>query len=205
MAARGGPEAERRRRGAETRAALIAAARELFVTQGYYETSTEEIVATAGVGTRGAFYHHFADKRDLFAAVYEAVEDDLIARSVTAARRLPEDTWDRLVASLHGFLSAAMEPEVQQIILTDGAAVLGWNKRRELEGRRSLPGVIEALTLAMKEGTIRRQPPRELARLIMAAVEEAALLVAHAPRPRKALKDASAALDGLLNGLRVSA
>jgi AcrR family transcriptional regulator len=187
-------------RGEATRQALVTAARELFVTQGYFATGTEEIVARAGVGTRGALYHHFADKQALFRAVFEAVEEDLLARAAPAA--VPTDVWDALVAGLEGFLTAALEPEVQRIILVDGPAVLGWSEWRELEARYGI-GVIEAaLVVAMDEGTIARQSPRELAHLILAVLDEAALLVAHSDDPVTARTNAGAALRQLLDGLR---
>jgi AcrR family transcriptional regulator len=189
-------------RGQATREALVAAARELFVTQGYFATGTEEIVARAGVGTRGALYHHFADKRALFEAVFEAVEIDLLARAVPTGRAT--DTWGVLVTGLQGFLTAALEPEVQRIILVDGPAVLGWNEWRELEAKYGV-GVIEAaLDVAMEEGTIVRQPARELAHLILAVLDEAALLIAHSGEPEVARANASAALGQLLEGLRAS-
>jgi len=189
-------------RGEATRQALVTAARELFVTQGYFATGTEEIVARAGVGTRGALYHHFADKQALFRAVFEAVEEDLLARAAPAA--VPTDVWDALVAGLEGFLTAALEPEVQRIILVDGPAVLGWSEWRELEARYGI-GVIEAaLVVAMDEGTIARQSPRELAHLILAVLDEAALLVAHSDDPVAARANAGAALRQLLDGLRAN-
>jgi AcrR family transcriptional regulator len=200
MSRRGGTGPDRAQRGEATRAALIAAARELFVTKGYFATGTEEIVAKAKVGTRGALYHHFADKQALFRAVFEAVEEDLLARaSPTSAAR---DVWDQLVAGLQGFLTAALEPEVQRIILVDGPAVLGWKDWRELEARYGITIIEGALAVAMDEGTIRTQPRRELAHLILAALDEAALLIAHADDPEAARRNASEALGQLLEGLR---
>jgi AcrR family transcriptional regulator len=200
MSRRGGTGPDRAQRGEATRAALIAAARELFVTKGYFATGTEEIVAKAKVGTRGALYHHFADKQALFRAVFEAVEEDLLARaSPTNAAR---DVWDQLVAGLQGFLTAALEPEVQRIILVDGPAVLGWKDWRELEARYGITIIEGALAVAMDEGTIRTQPRRELAHLILAALDEAALLIAHADDPEAARRNASEALGQLLEGLR---
>ncbi len=170
-------------RGEATREALVAAARELFVTQGYFATGTEEIVTLAGVGTRGALYHHFADKRALFRAVFEAVEIDLLARAVPTDTAT--DTWGVLVAGLQGFLTAALEPEVQRIILVDGPAVLGWNEWRELEAKYGIGVIQGALDVAMDEGTIARQPSRELAHLILAVLDEAALLIAHSEEPER--------------------
>jgi len=187
-------------RGEATRTALVAAARELFVAKGYFATGTEEIVARAKVGTRGALYHHFADKQALFRAVFEAVEQDLLTRAIPTVAST--NAWDQLVAGLQGFLTAALEPEVQQIILVDGPAVLGWNDWRELEALYGIAIIEAALEVAMDEGTIRPQPRRELAHLILAAVDEAALLIAHSDDPATARHNASEALGQLLEGLR---
>jgi len=200
MSRRGGTAPERAQRGEATKAALVAAARQLFVTKGYFATGTEEIVERAAVGTRGALYHHFADKQALFRAVFEAVEEDLLTRAATT--RSGTDAWDQLVSGLQGFLGAALEPEVQRIILIDGPAVLGWNAWRELEGQHGITVIEAALQAARDQGTIRAQPRRELAHLILAAVDEAALLVAHSDNPKRARRDASRALGQLLDGLR---
>src|SRR5262245_55342091 len=117
------PEAQARGRSADrTRRALIAAARKLFVENGYFATGTEEIVAEAGVGTRGALYHHFADKADLFRAVLHEVQADLAAATNINER---DDALDMLTAALQQFLDASADDRaVQQVLLIDGPAVL---------------------------------------------------------------------------------
>ena len=115
------------RREAEARAtreALIDAAIELFTRKGYAGVGTEEIVAGAKV-TRGALYHHFADKRDLFRAVFERVEADLMD-GIASKMKATEDPWELLMAGMRAFLDACEEPAVKQISLTDAPAVLGW-------------------------------------------------------------------------------
>ena len=131
-------------RAEATRAALVSAARRLFVERGYHDTSTEEIVALAGVGTRGALYHHFADKRTLFVAVFEAVEQDLVA---AAGGSLADDLppLELLRAGLIGFLDASLTPEVQRVLLIDGPAVLGWQELCALTEPRDLRSLNPAL------------------------------------------------------------
>src|SRR3954465_3492322 len=109
-----------------TRAALIAAARRLFAQRGYAGVGTEEIVRAAGV-TRGALYHQFADKRELFAAVFEETEAELIAE---AARRAPDAKGpvEALRSGFLGWLDACSEPGTQRIVLVDAPAVLGWEE-----------------------------------------------------------------------------
>src|SRR5262245_8676207 len=121
----------REARSEATRSALIHAARRLFVAKGYFATGTEEIVAEANVGTRGALYHHFTDKQDLFRAVFDQVQTDLAAATVINER---DDPFDVLTAALQQFLDASAENrDVQQVLRIDGPAVLGWDQWRALE------------------------------------------------------------------------
>src|SRR5918996_6185674 len=115
------------RREAEARAtrdALVQAALELFTEKGYAGVGTEEIVARAKV-TRGALYHHFANKRDLFREVVEKVEGDLV-EGIAAKMQAVDDPWELMMAGMRAFLDACEEPAVKQINLTDAPAVLGW-------------------------------------------------------------------------------
>src|SRR4051794_15280541 len=168
-----------------TRDALIEAARALFAERGYADVGTEEIVRAAGV-TRGALYHHFGGKRDLFEAVYERVESELAQR--IAAGALGTGVASPLEAMRAGaemFLQAATEPEAQQIALLDGPSVLGWDRWREIAAEHGL-GLIEAtLRAAVDAGAIREQPVRPLAHVLMGALDEAAMLVARAEDPER--------------------
>src|SRR3954465_13115999 len=121
-----------------TRSRLLAAARSLFAERGYAHVGTEEIVRAAGV-TRGALYHQFADKRDLFAAVFEELEGELITEA--AGRMVGHD--DPLAAmkeACRGWLEACARPEAQQIVLLDAPAVLGYETWREIGERHGLRG-----------------------------------------------------------------
>lgn len=198
MAKRGGREADRRARGETTRQELIDAARALFAESGYVGVSIADVVDRSGVGTRGAFYHHFSDKKDLFEAVFREVEKDLVLRSIADP---PEgEPWARLVAGLHRFLDASLEADVQRIMLIDAPSVLGWEVRRAIEAN-SIAAIEAVLRGAMDEGTIAELPASVLAHVVSAAVEEAALLVAHADDTDAARRAAGHVLDHLLAGL----
>jgi AcrR family transcriptional regulator len=184
-----------------TRAALIKTARRLFVEKGYYATGTEEIVSASGVGTRGALYYHFGGKQALFQAVFEQVEEDLLAAAGGV-----QDTGDalgQLRAGLLGFLDASLTPEVQRIVLIDGPAVLGWQTWRELEGRYGIGAIHSLLERAVVEGSVPAQPLTVLAHVLMAAVDEAALVIANSPDPVSARGQGIAAISLLLAGLGV--
>jgi AcrR family transcriptional regulator len=183
-----------------TRARLVVAARELFGDRGYAAVGTEQVVRAAGV-TRGALYHQFADKRELFAAVLEAVQADLIAEA-TAATAATEGPLDALRSGLLAWLEATLRPEVQRIVLVDGPAVLGWPTWREVSERHGLGVVIAELQAGMDAGALAPQPVRPLAHVIMGALDEAALYVARAEDPDTARAETAAVLDRLVDSLR---
>jgi AcrR family transcriptional regulator len=187
-------------RSEATRSALVRSARRLFVEKGYYSTGTEEIVEEAGVGTRGALYHHFSDKQALFLAVFEAVEEDLV--SAAGAPTLEGGAVERLRSGLLGFLeAAATSREVQQVLLIDGPAVLGWQRWRSLEERYGLGAIRGLLAEAVAEGVISPQPLDALAHILLAAVDEAALYVANAADRSEARGEAADAMGRVLAGL----
>lgn len=187
-------------RSQATRAALIGAARPLFAEHGYAGVSTDDIVEAASV-TRGALYHHYRDKRDLFRAVYEQVEQDLMGRVVESLAGA-KDVWTMFTRGLSAFLDECLDPEVAKIALIDAPAVLGWEEWREIDARYGLGLIATALQQGMNEGVIRKQPVEVMAQLVFGAMAEAALLIAHADDPKPARVSAEKALLGLLAGLR---
>ncbi len=192
------PNAER---SAGTRAALIGAARELFTERGYAEVGTEEIVRRARV-TRGALYHHFADKRALFRAVHEAVEEEMVAAIVTAMEGV-EDPVELLLVGTRRFLDLCMEPEWTRIPLMDAPSVLGWAEWREIDQRYGLGIVAAGLTLAMDAGALRSQPVGPLAHILLAGMGEAALMIASAEDPEAVRAEVEMTLAGLIDALRI--
>jgi AcrR family transcriptional regulator len=190
-------------RSAATRAALVAAARELFTERGFAGVGTEEIVRAAGV-TRGALYHQFADKVELFAAVYEAVEERLgqrVDERISAVGETDPLAIMRLGAEV--WLDACAEPEVQRVVLLDGPAVLGWERWREISGRNGL-GLIEALLVhAIEVGRIAPQPVSPLAHVLIGALDEAALYIARADDQVRARAEMGSVIGELLGGLAV--
>jgi AcrR family transcriptional regulator len=187
-----------------TRAALLEAARALFAERGYAGVGTEEIVRAAGV-TRGALYHHFEGKRDLFEAVYERVEVELAERIAAGALASNASSpLDAMRAGAEMFLQACTEPEAQQIALLDGPSVLGWDRWREIAAEHGL-GLIEAtLQAAIAADAIRDQPVRPLAHLLMGALDEAAMLVAGAEDPEQMRTEVGRTLDSLIAALSVA-
>ncbi|HTI77806.1 MAG TPA: TetR family transcriptional regulator [Mycobacterium sp.] len=189
-------------RAADTREALIAAARALFANPGFADAALETIVRDAGV-TRGALYHHFADKTELFAAVFEQVEGEMaerMAEAVAAARET--DPVEVMRLGTRFWLDACADPEVQRIVLMDAPAVLGWERWTEI-GQRYNIGVVTALLVdAIDSGRIPPQPVEATALTMLGAVREATLYIARAKNQRQARKDAGAVMDRLIDSLR---
>ncbi len=188
--------------GLETRDALVSAARELFGTQGYAATSTEEIVERAGV-TKGALYHHFADKEQLFRSVFEQVQHEVSDRAVVEF--LQRDSWEALVAGCRLWVEAHDDPGVRQIVLIDARGVLGWETARSIETRFSTVALRGALRKAMHAGVIERQPLRPLAFMLIGALSEACLYMADADDTAVARAEIGALIVALLSGMRIVA
>jgi AcrR family transcriptional regulator len=190
-------------RTAATRAALIAAARPLFAASGYGAVGTEAIVQAAGV-TRGAMYHQFADKQDLFAAVFEAVEAELTGRidAVVSGSGL-SDPLELMHLGAAAWLDACAVPEVHRIVLIEAPAVLGWERWREIGLRYGMGLVSSLLEYAINVGRLPQQPVEPLAHVLIGALDEAALYLARAEDPVRARTEVGAVLDALLDALAV--
>lgn len=183
-----------------TRLALLGAARELFVANGFAATSLEEIVRRSRV-TKGALYHHFASKRELFGAVCEQVEREWVDRVVAAARREP-DPWLRFESGLNEFLDACVDDEIQQLLLVDAPAVLGSEELHGISARWGIGLLRTALGDAMEAGELEPAPVEPLAHLLLGGLNEAGLAIARAPDPAGARAEMGAAVQQLVAGLR---
>ena len=191
-------------RSEATRRQLVTAARALFGARGYAGVGTEEIVRAAGV-TRGALYHQFRDKADLFAAVAEEVEAEVAERIAAGAAEATADRLAGLRVGARLFLDACAEPEVERITLLDAPAVLGWEAWRDMAGRYGLGLVQFALQSAMDTGAIVPQPVVPLAHVLIGALDECALYIAGAEDPAAAREQCAAIFDRILDSVTRSA
>ncbi len=188
-------------RTATTRADLIAAARALFAERGYAAVGTPEIAAAAGV-SRGALYHQFRDKSDLFTAVVEQVEAELAERLVAQVEASgADDPLAVLGVAVDVWLDLAGEPEVRRLVLTEAPVVLGWSAWRDLVARYGLGLAEDLLRAAVESGQLTDQPIRPLAAILVAALDEAALQVAHAADPARARAEVTEVLARMIRGL----
>jgi|SRR5215208_1880482 len=186
-----------------TRAALIDAARPLFAERGFAGVGTEEIVAAARV-TRGALYYHFEDKRDLFRAVYADVDRELV-EGVARTALEEEDPWQRLVAGCEAFLDACIDPALQRIVFLDAPSVLGWREWHEAAEAASALGVVEfGLQGAVEAGLVRIGDVSVFSHLVLGALNEAGMFIAHAEDPNRARDAVGVAMRELLEGMRAA-
>lgn len=193
-------QTERSRR---TRAALVAAARRRFGEDGYADVSVEQVVRLAGL-TRGALYHQFpGGKEALFVAVVEQLEEELMADvGATVASTAAEDPVEALRLGMEAALDSSLDPAVARLTLIDAPTVLGWVAWRELGERYALGLVRATLGAAVESGAVQSHAVGTLAQVLLAAVEEASLMIARAEDPQRARIEAGEVLSALLEGLR---
>lgn len=189
-------------KGKRTLFKLKKTAKSLFSKKGYAKTSTEDIVSEAKV-TRGALYHHFKGKKDLFRAVFDDVHVD-IANEIIKQSRPEKSSWDRLLKGTYTFLNVCMEPEIQRIVLIDGPAVLGWQEWREIDTQRSVIFLKKILKDLMMEQQITGISLDATTHLISGATNELALWIAQAKKPEQALEEARLTLRTMFEKLFLS-
>ena len=188
-------------RSEATRAKLVAAAQDLFAKRGYAGVGTEEIVRRVRV-TRGALYHHFVDKRDLFRVVHESLEAEGMERIASVvAEAGSDDPIEVMRAGTRAFLDGAVDPGRARITLVDAPAVLGWAEWRAIDLRHGLGLTIAVLQAAMDAGRIAKRPAEPLAARFVAALGEAGIRVATADNPKAARAEVEDALFALIDGL----
>jgi AcrR family transcriptional regulator len=188
-------QAERR---ASTRRVLLDAARSLFAEKGYHGAAAEEIVRRAGL-TRGALYHHFEDKKDLFRVVVDEMEGE-IDEEIEAAERAQSSLPEAVMAGYRAFLDAVLDPEMRRTFFLEGPAVLGW-EWREIDARHAVGKIEEGLEALIAEGFVEPQPVGPLARLINGTLLEAAFFVAASEDPEVARDEVWGAMERLVGSL----
>lgn len=178
---------------------LVTAARKLFATKGFAATSIDDIVNAAGV-TRGAMYHHFRSKEDLFEAVFKR-EHFAVGERVKQAAMREKDGWSQLKAGCDEFLEATTDPERRQIMMLDAPAVLGMRRIEEIDRPDSIKLMTYVIEKAMDEGVIRQRPAEPLAHLIYGALCQAALVGARSTAPETSPDQMRRELDQLLDSI----
>lgn len=186
-------------RGAATRERLIEVATKLFAERGYEDTSIETVLEEASV-SRGSLYHHFKNKEALFEAVLEAIEDDVGLRVMEAAAAAT-DPKAILRSGALAWVHLAGDPVVQRVLLIDAPAVLGWERWRALEERHALGLIRDVLGAIAEQGDLDADLIDVFAHVILASINEIALLVARSDRPDREAELGGDAIDEVLSRL----
>lgn len=182
-----------------TRRAVLAGARSLFGTQGYAQTSVDQIAAAARV-TKGAVYHHFANKVELFRAVYGEVEAE--AQTRTAAAVDPAGSpIDQLVAGVNAYLDVALDEEIRRITLIDGPAVLGLEPEGPAEQQPGHVALRSFMASAIAHGDVVDLDPNVLAHLVGGLALLGGLIIARAGDPETTRATLGRALEPMVKGL----
>lgn len=189
-------------RRAATLAAIVTAAEGLFGERGYDATTIDDIAAAAGMA-KGAIYHHFRSKQDVFEAVFERMSSQLV-QAVAADVPPAREPIDQLMASVRRYFALCGEPAIARITLRDAPAVLGHERWRELDEAHFGGAMIAGFRQAMAAGAIRTLPVDALAKMVLAAIQAAALDCAHAADFAAAAEPYLASLGALFDGLTVT-
>jgi AcrR family transcriptional regulator len=202
MPAKPQPQPRRAEHASDTRTALVASARRLFAAHGYDGTGTEQIVEDARV-TRGALYHHFRDKADLFHAVMAEAAGSVAQRLID--EQLASEAPSPLAEIQEGvaaFLDVCVGGDFQRIVLVDGPRVLGSDAWEELVDRYGRGILEEWLDRCVAAGELEAMPLRALTRLLIAMLTDASLAIARSATPSETRAELGIVLDRLLTGLR---
>ena len=183
-----------------TKRKILSAATRLFAKRGFRDVALEDVVKRTGL-TRGALYHHFGSKEQLFIGIVEEVERGLAHRILEAAK-VESDPLHQLKAGLDAFLNACLDPAVQRILLLDAPTVLGVERWRSVDADYGLGLLRQALEGAMQAGLLKNQPVQALSHLLLGALSEAGLFVAQSDEPDAARKQVATVLETMLEGLR---
>jgi AcrR family transcriptional regulator len=186
-------------KGQATRRQLVGAATELFATQGYEATSIDNVLESAGV-SRGALYHHFPGKEQLFEAVLEDVEAQL-AGEVVAAAEAVGDPAKSLQACCLAWLQRLRDPVIRRIVLVDAPSVVGWARWREIDECHWFGLLKSALAESLPQSRLDPVSLDVLAHMLLAALNELAFVIARAEDPEAAAQAGEAAVVDLLGRL----
>ena len=189
---------ERAAQAAATRHDLLQHARKLFAQKGYADSSTDEVVRRAKV-TKGALYHHFSNKLELYRAVVEDMERELVATMAAAAERAGTPQ-KKLEAACAAYLNACLDSSLTRILVLEAPVVLGWKEWCALAHQHEIAALATYLESVIARSTTGERP-LEMAHVLLGALNTSARVIAQAEDPEKARAQVEGTIDRLLKGL----
>lgn len=160
----------------ETRKLIIDKSRELFISDGFNNVSLNQIAESLGM-TRGALYHHYKNKEDIFINVLEEVQKE-VAEYIEQKALEEDDPWDQLVYGCIAFVRKATEEDVVKLLLIDGPSVIPWSKWKEMDNNNSTKTLIEQLDILRRNNLLDNLNINHSAHLISGALNELAIYIA---------------------------
>jgi AcrR family transcriptional regulator len=186
----------------ETIRKLIEVARIHFTERGYADSGLEEIAAEAEL-TRGALYHHFRNKTQLFHVVLESVQKEIAERVETEAAK-SDDVWEQLFLGCRAFVTSAVEPQNKRVLLIDGPAVLGPEVWRMMDERHSMRLLREQLQLMEQKGHLKAVSIDAMTHFLSGALNESALWLAQKTDYDQSLEEVMRLLSLMLEGFNTT-
>lgn len=187
---------------AQTKAAVLEAAKALFVADGFAATSVEDI-ARASQSSKGAVYHHFSDKQEIFVEVFRAGQEKIM-HSAVATLGGEGTPWGRIEAATKAFLHAYAADSDARSLLRQAMGVLGWDRTRDIDESTALPLIRAALQEFIRIGEAPPIPVDITAELLFSLFCNAVLIVVASPDPKSAGDDAERVILAMLRGLKHS-
>ena len=188
-------------RSGRTRARIVKIAKDIFVRDGYSDAALSEIVEKAEV-TTGAIYHHFSDKKGLFLAVAESLEQKIL-NEAAARMTLDGSPWDQFETAILETLDICTCPEIQRVVFREAPAVFGMYEWRKIEMKYAFGLMQSTIKSLSEDGIIASDNPDMTSQIILGALIEGAHSVANSKQQRKALKSAKTTLRVMLRGLKI--
>jgi AcrR family transcriptional regulator len=189
---------KRAAQGRATRDNLVEVATRLFAERGYEDTSIEDVLTATGV-SRGALYHHFAGKEALFEAAVEQVEAGVMGGMLGLVTDA-STAVDALHAIALGWIGLAGDPAISRIMLIDAPSVLGWERWR-VSGGQAIVAMRTMLQAVADEGHLDPGLVNSFAHILMASLDEIALMIAQADDKAAAMAEGRHAVEELLRRL----
>jgi AcrR family transcriptional regulator len=186
---------------AQTRAAVLEAARELFAERGFEATSVDDI-ARVSQSSKGAVYHHIRDKQEMFAEVFVESQEAVMLKAVASMPQGNRTAWESIELATKAFLQHYVAHDEARTLLRQALGVLGWDRMRDLDQRAAFPMLRATLEEAIGAGDARPVPVEAAAELLFSMFCNAVLFIAASNDADKAASEVESVVLMLLTGLR---
>lgn len=180
-----GVKSRREQYSEATKAALLEAATRRFAEHGFAATALEDVAADIQA-TRGAVYHHFANKTALFLAVLEELEAALM-RQISEVIEGVTEPWQAALGAMETYLERCCDPVYGRLVWQEAPIALGWRQWKETEEKYAYGQIEQVIRALLDSGCLPPLPLEPLARItfhIFGAAGMALAEAAEADKPR---------------------